>query len=149
MTQKQILDNALHEAMKANNEPKKRTIRMVLANIKLAEVEAGKSLDDSGIFAIIQKEIKSRSEAIADAKLANRPDLIANAEVETKILEEFLPRQLSETELSEMIQTVIRELSATGLKDMGKVIKEVMVRVEGRASGSAVSQAVRSHLDVK
>lgn len=149
MTQKQIFDTALHEAMKANNEPKKRTIRMVLAAIKLAEVEAGKPLDDNGVFAIVQKEIKSRNEAIEDARLANRPNLIADAEVEIKILEGFLPRQLTETELIMLVQTVIQELSATSPKDMGKVIKEVMARVEGRASGNSISQAVRRQLEAK
>lgn len=149
MSQKQILDTALHDAMKANDEARKRSIRMVLANIKLAEVETGKPLDDNGIFAIIQKEIKSRIEAIADAKQANRPDLIVAAEAEIKILEGFLPRQLSQSELVDLIQAVIRELSASGPKDMGKVIKEVMIRVEGRASGNAVSQTVRAQLESK
>lgn len=147
MSQKQILDNALHEAMKSNNEIKKRTIRMVLANIKLAEVEAGMALDDNGIFSIIQKEIKSRNEAIADAQKANRPDLVAEAEAEIKILGEFLPKQLSDTELIELIHQVIQDVSASGLKDMGKVIKETMARVQGRASGSVVSQLVRNQLE--
>jgi len=149
MNQKQILENALHDAMRVNNEPRKRTLRMVLANIKLAEIETGQPLDDNGIFSIIQKEIKSRNEAISDAKLANRPDLINDAESEIKILEEFLPAQLTELELRDLIQKVILELSASSPKDMGKVIKEVLVRVQGRASGNLVSLTVRKLLENK
>lgn len=146
MELRQKLESELHQAMRANNEARKRTIRMALANIKNSEIDRGSGLDESGILSILQKEVKSRKESILDAQKANRPDLVEAALVEISILEEFLPTPLDETALREICQSAITELSASGPGDMGKVIKLVMSKVQGRVAGDQVSKIVREVL---
>jgi hypothetical protein len=119
---------------------------MVLSAVKLAEVEKGAKLEESAIIAILQKEIKSRNEAISDAERANRPDLIEDNLAEIRVLETYLPKQLEESELRTLIQSVITELSAKGPADMGKVIKTVLPQVNGRAPNDRVSLLVRQIL---
>lgn len=140
------LDNALKQAIRSGDEPRKRTIRMVLSNIHLAEVEKGAPLDEAGIQAILHKEVKSRRETIADAERARRPDLVAAAEQEIAILESFLPKAFSAEELEALARQVIAETGATSVKEMGQVMKALMPRLQGRASGEQASQAVRKLL---
>lgn len=146
MDLKTQLNNALKEAMKAGDEVRKRTVRMVLAAIKQAEVDRQVVLDESGVLSILQKEIKSRQESLEEARKANRPDLIQALEAEIAVLQAFLPQALSEDALREIAQSVIQEVGATSLADMGKVMKALMPRVTGRASGDQVSKIVRSLL---
>jgi uncharacterized protein YqeY len=143
MDSKQQLENALKDAMRAHDEPRKRTIRMVLSAIKLAEVEKGGALDDIAIAGLLQKEVKSRRETINDAQKAARPDLISLAEEEITILEGFLPKPLSDEELAEAAKAVIAELGASAPNDTGKVMKELIPRLQGRAANDRVSQVVR------
>lgn len=146
MDTKQKLENALKDAMRAKDEPRKRTIRMVLSAIKLAEVEKGSALDDVTVAGLLQKEVKSRRETINDAQKAGRPDLILLAEEEIVILEAFLPQPLSDDELRAAAQAVIAELGATVPNDMGKVMKELLPRLQGRAANDRVSRMVRELL---
>lgn len=146
MSLKTDLDNALKQAIRSGDEARKRTIRMVLSNIHLAEVEKGAPLDEAGIQAILHKEIKSRRETIADAERARRPDLVADAEQEIAILESFLPKAFSAEELEALARQVIAETGATSVKEMGQVMKALMPRLQGRASGEQASQAVRKLL---
>jgi uncharacterized protein YqeY len=146
MELKQQLENALRQAMRSNDDLSKQTIRMALAAIKFAEIEKGKPVDEAGISAILQKEIKSRRESIQDAEKAHRPDLIESAKAEISILEAFLPQQLSEAELQALVETAIAETQASGISDMGKVMKVLVPRLQGRAPGDRVSQIVRQML---
>lgn len=146
MSLKTDLDNALKQAIRSGDEPRKRTIRMVLSNIHLAEVEKGAPLDEAGIQAILHKEVKSRRETIADAERARRPDLVAAAEQEIAILESFLPKAFSAEELEALARQVIAETGASSVKEMGQVMKALMPRLQGRASGEQASQAVRKLL---
>ncbi len=143
---KQDIELALKDAMKANDEMRKRTYRLILTSMKLAEVEAGKPLDDASALAVIQKEIKIRRESIEGAQQASRTDLIAETEKEIKILEGFLPRQLSEDELTHLVIEAIQETGASGLADTGRVMKALMPKIQGRAPGDRVSQVVRKVL---
>jgi uncharacterized protein len=138
----------LKEAMRANQPVRRTTIRSVLAAIKLAQVEKEKGtvLDDVAVLALVQKEIKSRRESIADAEKANRPDLISGYEAEIKILEEYLPKQLSQDELNVLVSQAIQETGASTPADMGKVMKIIIPRVQGRAPNDQVSAAVRELL---
>lgn len=141
------LESALKDAMRSGNEQRKNTIRMVLSAVKLAEVEKGASkLDDNALAAIIQKEIKSRREAISDAQKANRQDLIDAAQAEIVILEGFLPEALSVEELEDLARQVVAEIEATSLREMGQVMKLLMPRLQGRATGDQASQVVRKLL---
>lgn len=146
MDVKTQLNNALKEAMKAGDEVRKRTVRMALAAIKQAEIDRQVVLDDSGVLSILQKEIKSRQESLEEARKADRPDLIQALEAEIAVLQAFLPQALSEDALREIAQAVIQEVGATSLADMGKVMKALMPRVAGRASGDQVSKIVRALL---
>jgi hypothetical protein len=140
------LESALKDAMRANDDVRKRTLRMALSAIRLAEVEKGGALDESATLAILQKEIKSRHEVIADAQRANRPDLEADANAEIKVLEEYLPQPFTPEELEALARQVIAEVGATGPREMGQVMKALLPRLQGRATGDQASQAVRKLL---
>lgn len=146
MTIKQNLQKALTEAMKAQNSDVKRTLRLVMSSIKLAEVELGSELDDARVLSILQKEVKTREDTITESKSANRLDLVKAAEVEMAILQEFLPKQMDSEELTRIASEVIHEAHATSFKDMGVVMKILIPKLEGRASGQDASKIVRELL---
>jgi uncharacterized protein len=146
MTLKQDMENALKDAMRARDNVRKSTLRMTLSAIKLAEVERGGELDDIAVMGIVQKEIKSRQESIDDARRAARPDLIASNEDEIKVLLSFLPKPLTEVELEELARQAIAEVGATGPREMGQVMKVLVPRLEGRATGDQASLMVRKLL---
>lgn len=149
MDTKLKLEADLKEAMRAANEMKKTTIRSVIAAIKLAQVDKGGPLDDQAVLALVQKEIKSRRESIADAAKAGRPDLISAAEQEITILEAYLPAQMSTEKLVELASAAIAEAGASLPSDMGKVMKILIPRVQGQAANDQVSKVVRQLLEPK
>jgi uncharacterized protein YqeY len=140
------IENDFKTAFKSGDEVSKRTLRMVMASIKLVEVEKGRALTDEEVLSILQKEIKSLRESISDAEKAGRDDLIAEAEPEIQILEQYTPQQLDEDEITELARQSIEEVGATSQQEMGKVMKVLMPRVQGRADGSNVSASVRTLL---
>jgi len=146
MINKAQLETALKEALRSGDDLRKNTIRMVLSAIKLVEIDKGAPLDETGIALILQKEVKSRRESIADAQRANRLDLIATSEAEISILEGFLPKPLTSDELDALVRQAIQETGATSLREMGQVMKVLMPRLQGRLGGDQVSQAVRKLL---
>jgi uncharacterized protein YqeY len=146
MNKKQEIQQALTAAMKARDEDTKRTLRLVISSIKLAEVETGGDLDDERILGIFQKEIKTREDTIKESKKANREDLVKAAEAEMAILDRFLPQQMTSDELKALAQEVINEVGATGMRDMGMVMKQLIPKLQRRASGSDASKAVREIL---
>jgi uncharacterized protein YqeY len=146
MDTKQKLESALKDAMRAGDDTAKRTLRMALAAIRMAEMDKGSALDETSIMAILQKEIKSRNEAIQEAQRANRADLIAANQAEIKVLEQYLPKPLSGEELKQIAQAVISEVDAKTPADMGKVMKVLLPRLQGRAPGDQASQVVRQLL---
>jgi uncharacterized protein YqeY len=146
MNKKQELENELKLAMKAGDDVRKRTIRMALSNIKMQEIEKRAELDDAVVISILQKEIKMRNEAIDDAKKMNRTDLISDNQAEIVVLEGFLPVQLSEAQVRAMAQEIISEINATSPTDMGRVMKELLPRLQGQAPNSLASQIVKQLL---
>lgn len=143
METKEKLSQALKDAMRARDELRKRTIRLALAAIKNTEIDAQRELEESEVLAILQKEVKSRRETIEGAEQAGRADLIAEAEFEIDVLEEFLPRSLTPGELESLAHEAIAEAGATSPREMGNVMKLLMPRVQGRADGKQVSEIVR------
>jgi len=143
MNTKNQLENALKDALRAGDDLQKRTIRMALSTIRLAEIDKGAPLDEAAVLSILQKEIKSRQEAIEDARRANRPDLVESSQAEIAVLQEFLPKQLSMDELEALAKQVIAEVGATNVREMGQVMKVLVPRLEGRAPGDQASQVVR------
>jgi uncharacterized protein YqeY len=140
---KSTLQSDLKDAMRQGNEIRKSTLRMALTSIKLAEVEKGAHMDEAAYMAVVQKEIKSRRESIADAQKANRPELITQAEQEIKVLQAYLPSALSDEALELLVKEAIAEAGATSLREMGQVMKILMPRLQGRATGDQASQAVK------
>lgn len=132
--------------MKENDVLLKRVIRLLMSSIQLAEVAKGSSLDQSEFIAIVQKEIKTKNDTIADAKKANRPEMVAESEQEIRALEAYLPQQLSENELIQMAGEIIRETNATSVKDMGKVLKVLIPKLAGRATNQDASRIVKDCL---
>lgn len=146
MDTKAKLNESMKNAMKSGDEVRKRTVRMVLAAVKQVEVDKRAELDDMAVTALVQKEVKTRREALDEAKKASRDDLIAANEAEIKVLEEFLPKAMSAEELHALVQAAIAETGAAAPSDMGKVMKVVMPRVAGRAPNDMISAAVKELL---
>lgn len=146
MSKKSDLEAALKDAMRANDTIRKNTLRMTLSAIKNSEKLEGKELDDAAAVSILQKEVKSRQETLAESEKAGRADLADNAKAEIKVLEEFLPAQMKPEELEALVLAAISETGAATMSDMGKVVKLAMQKAEGRADGSQISQLVKSKL---
>lgn len=146
MSTKELLSTALKDAMRSNDDVTKRTVRMVIASIKMAEIEKRIELDESAIQGILQKEIKMRNESLDAAIQINREDLITDARAEILVLEKFIPKQLTDAELTLMVQQSIEELGAKSKADMGKVIKSVMIKAKGQAAGDKISKIVKDLL---
>lgn len=143
MDLKNQLETALKDAMRAQDDLRKRTLRMALAAIHLAEIESKQALDDQAVMTALQKEVKSRQEAIEEARKANRPELAAAAQAEIEVLQGYLPRPLSAEELEELVQEAIAEAGATSAREMGQVMKILMPRLQGRATGGEANQVLR------
>ncbi len=143
---KEELEKSLLSAMKVKDETRKNALRMALSSIKLAEIESGKKLDDPSIFSILQKEIKTREETIAEAEKANRPDMIPQLKEDILILKEYLPGELTDSELSALVKKTITDLEAKTIKEMGLVMKSVIEQAQGKASNDRISKVVREEL---
>lgn len=146
MNTKIKIENLLKEAIRSGDNVRKRTYRMVLSAIKLFEVEKIGELNDAEIISVLQKEVKSRRETISDAEQLDRKDIIEEAMAEIHILEELLPEPMSTEKLQEMAKAVIEEVGATSMREMGQVMKVLLPRVQGRATGEQASQVVRKLL---
>ena len=140
------LNNDMKEAMRSKNQVAKRTLMMVRAAIQQTEKDRREELDESAILAILQKELKSREETISEAKKAGRDDLLADTEDEIVILKKYLPVAMSAEALHTIAVEVVAELEASTIRDMGKVMKVIIPRVAGRASGGDISKTVRDLL---
>ena len=148
MSLKEKLTADMKEAMKAKEEGKQRlsVIRLVRGAVRQQEIDGKKELSDEDVLGVISKEVKQRRDSIEDFKKGGRDDLVAEAEAEIAILMEYLPKQLSEDEVRSLVQEAIAASGATSPKDMGKVMKELMPKVKGRADGKLVNGIVKELL---
>lgn len=140
------LTSDMKDAMKAKDELKLSTVRLVRSAVKNKEIDSKRELDDQGIVEVIASLVKQRRESIRMFGEAGRQDLVAKEEQELAVLQGFLPRQLSRDELIELVVQAIEECGAQGSKDMGKVMKALSPLVAGRADGKMVSDLVREKL---
>jgi uncharacterized protein YqeY len=145
---KQDLEKSLISAMKDKNDIRKTALRMALSSIKLAEIESGKALDESMIFSILQKEIRTKEETIAEAEKANRPEMVPPIRSEIEILKEYLPKEMTDVELNALVKKTVSDLNATTIKEMGLVMKSVIQEAQGKASNDRISKAVRDLLSI-
>ncbi|MBL7065342.1 MAG: GatB/YqeY domain-containing protein [Anaerolineae bacterium] len=146
MSLKQKLQEDLKEALRARDERHKAVIRLTLAAIVNAEIEHGGELDDAGVTAVLQQQARRRRDTIAELQSANRPDSLAAEEAELAILEQYLPRLLSREEITAEARQVIAEIEATGMGQMGPVMRQLMSELKGRADGRVVNEIVRELL---
>ncbi len=140
------LQNDLKEAQLARDEIKVSTLRMLLSEIKNAEIAKSGQLDEAGITVVVQKEAKKRKEAAAGFRSGGREEAALKEEVELKVLEGYLPTQLSDEALTDLVDQAINEVGASGIQDMGKIVGLVMGKVTGQADGGRVSGIVREKL---
>ena len=136
----------LATALKAKDLARATTLRMLLAAFKNAEIEKRVALTEEERLAQVQKAIKMRKEAIEGAVKANRPDVKAAEESEMKLLQAYLPAQLSDAEMADLVAKAIEEAGAKTPAEMGKVMKILMPRIAGRGDGGKASALVKQKL---
>jgi uncharacterized protein YqeY len=140
------IEEELKAARLARDDARRDALSMILNALRAAEKDLQRQLSDDESLQVLQRERKKRHEAIEAYEAAGRDELADREEVELDVLEEFMPEPLSEDELEEIIDDVIAEVGATSLRDLGRVMADVMPQVSGRADGSTVSQLVREKL---
>lgn len=146
MSLKDRLMDDLKTSMKSRDKIRKDVVTMVRAAIKQKEVDERIELDDETIIGVISKQVKQKKDAIEDFKKGQRQDLVELTEKEIDILLEYLPKQLTESELDEIVRAAIQEVGANSVKDMGKIMSNVMPKIKGRADGSMVNNIVKQYL---
>jgi uncharacterized protein YqeY len=140
------LEQEVRQAMLARDAQRRDALRLILSSLKSAEKELQRPLSDDEELQVLQRERKKRHEAADAFHGAGREEQAAQEEAELAILEEFMPEPLTEEDIERIVDDAIDENGATSLRDMGRVMKDVMPQVAGRADGSAVSQVVREKL---
>ena len=140
------IKNSLKVAMKNSKKEEVLAIRNILEKIKKIEVDNQKELNENEIIKIISKYAKQLRDSITQFKAGNRLDLVEKEQQELKIVEEFLPQQLSKEEIEKISKNVINELNAKTMSDMGMVMKKIMEITKGSADGSLISAAVKKYL---
>jgi hypothetical protein len=146
MSLQEQISAALKDAMRARDEAKMSTLRLVLTAIKKREKEARSLLEDQEVVSVITSQIKQRRESIEQYRKAGREDLAQSEENELEILQGYLPEQVSEEEISNTLDEIIAEVGAVSMKDMGKVMKAAMAKLAGKADGGAVNAMVKAKL---
>ena len=149
MSLKEKLTADMKEAMKAREEGRQRlgVIRLVRGVIRQQEIDGHQELDDDAVLAIISKEVKQRRDSIEEFQKGGREDLVRQNEEEIAILMAYLPQQMTEDEVRRAVEEAVTATGASTPKDIGKVMKELMPKVKGRADGKLVNQIVRELLD--
>ena len=140
------IKNSLKIAMKNSKKGQVLAIRNILEKIKKVEVDSQKELNENEIIKIISKYAKQLRDSITQFKAGNRLDLVEKEQQELKVIEQFLPQQLSKEEIDSITKNVINELNAKTMSDMGMVMKKIMEITKGAADGSLISTAVKKHL---
>ncbi|NLP27360.1 MAG: GatB/YqeY domain-containing protein [Clostridiales bacterium] len=147
MALKERLQEDWKKALKAKDKFRADTISTARAAVLMAEKNQGAtSVDDEAIIEILAREVKQRREAITEFEKGNRQDLIDKANAEIEILLSYLPQQLSEDEIYEIVRVTATEVGANSMKDMGRLMAAVIDRTKGRADGKVVSTIVKEHL---
>jgi len=146
MSLRDTINNDLKEAMKAKDVKKRDALRLLSSAFKQIEVDERRELSDADIIKIIQTQIKRRNDSASQYKDANREDLMQQELDEIKYYEAYMPKQLSDDELSDKIREIIASLGASSMKDMGKVMGVASKELAGSADGKRISDIVKSLL---
>lgn len=145
MLKEKLLED-LKISMRDKNVVRKNTVQMIRAAILQIEKDTGNEVDDEKIIDIIAKEMKKKKDAMADFEKAARQDLIDQTNEEMKVLEEYLPKQLSREEIKEVVSKIISDIGATSMKDMGIVMKESKSAIGAGADGKTINEVVKELL---
>jgi uncharacterized protein YqeY len=140
------LEDEVKDAMRARDNVRRDALRLILSSLRSAEKELQRPLSDEEELQVLQRERKKRHEAADAFRSGGREEQAANEENELAILQEFMPEPLAEEEIERIVDDSIAENKATSMRDMGRVMADVMPQIAGRADGSAVSQLVREKL---
>ena len=145
MLKEKLLED-LKVSMRDKNVVRKNTVQMVRAAILQIEKDTGNEVDDAKIIDIIAKEMKKKKDAMADFEKAERQDLIDQTNEEMKVLEEYLPKQLSKEEIKEIVSKIISDIGATSMKDMGIIMKKAKSEIGAGADGKTINEVVKELL---
>ena len=140
------IQDELSEAMRERDTERRDALRLILSSLQSAQKELQRELHDEEELQVLQRERKRRAEAAEAFRAGGAEDKAAQEERELEVIQEFMPEPLSEEELEAIIDDVIAECGATSLRDLGRVMADVMPQVSGRADGGQVSQLVREKL---
>jgi uncharacterized protein len=148
MTLRERLTEDMKQAMKDKEAGKLKlsVIRMVRSAAKYIEIDRKKELDENELIDVVAKEVKLRRDSLDEFRKANRPEALATLEQEIALLMEYLPEQMEEAEVRELVKQAVTEANASGPKDMGKVMALLMPKVKGKADGKLVNSLVREML---
>lgn len=146
MSRIETIEGELREAMKARDAERRDALRLILNALKGSEKELQRPLSEDEELQVLQRERKRRVEAAEAFRAGGREEQAASEERELAVLEEFMPSQLSEEEIEEIVDDAIAEVGATSMAQLGRVMADVMPQVAGRADGSVVSQIVKEKL---
>ncbi|MBA2616206.1 MAG: GatB/YqeY domain-containing protein [Actinobacteria bacterium] len=141
-----LIEEELREAMRARDRLRADTLRLTLSSLRAAEKELQRPLGESEELQVLQRERKRRTEAAEAFREAGREEQADAEDAELAVIEEFMPEPVSEEELERIVDDAIAETGATSLRDLGRVMADVMPQVAGRADGSTVSRLVREKL---
>jgi uncharacterized protein len=136
------LNSDLHDAMRASDETRKTALRLAIASVKNAEIQAGKPLEDADVLNILNREVKQRRESIEEFRKGRRDDLVAKEEAEMRVILAYLPPQVSREEIVEAAKRVIGQVGATGPGDKAKVMPVIMAELRGKADGRQINEVV-------
>jgi len=140
------IESQLTDAMRERDDARRDALRLILASLRGAEKELQRELSEDEELQVLQRERKKRIEAAEAFRNGDRAEQADKEEAELDVLEEFMPEPLSEEEIEEIVDDVIAEVGATSMRDIGRVMADVMPQIAGRADGSSVSQLVREKL---
>ncbi|EOT44167.1 GatB/YqeY domain-containing protein [Enterococcus columbae] len=141
------LNDDMKTAMKAKDKDTLQVVRMLKASIQNEQIKAGHDLSEDEELTVLSREMKQRRDALSEFEQAGRDDLVEKVKVEIAIVEKYLPAQLSEAELREIIQNAISQVNASSAKEFGKVMGVVMPQVKGKADGNQVNAIVKELLN--
>jgi len=139
--QKRMSDD-LKQAMKSGDTIRRDTLRMLASSVKYAEIAKQAALNDTDVLGVIAKDVKRHQESIDAFKKGNRPDLVAKEEAEMAILQGYLPKQMTRDEIMAAAREVMAAVGAKGPGDKGKVMKELMPKLKGKADGKEINDVV-------
>lgn len=142
MSLNERLNQDLRDAMRAGDTLRRDVLRYLLSAVHNAEIDAGRALDDAGVIAVIQRQVKQRRDSIEEYRKGGRQDLVDKEEAEAAILQGYLPAQLSREDVVEAARAAIEELGARGPADKGKVMPVLIERLRGRAEGRVINEVV-------